>query len=192
MAKYKLSDLFEGNYKISQDFGANPAYYAQWGLAGHEGTDFATPIGVNVLAPFDGFILQDQDNPRSGEYGEYVVIWDPVQKCAVWYCHLDSNFVSLGQKVTKGQIVGKTGNSGNTTGPHLHVNFVITDAYGNRLNTNNGFGGNIDLMKNVQFVLSGTPLIPLTDGQKIVKITDLLLQPISGDNFRDQVKNLLK
>lgn len=141
MAKYKLSDIFTGNHPVSQIYGANPQYYSQFGLNGHEGVDYATPIGVNVLAPFDGEVIRDNDNPVGNAYGNHVVIWDPIQKCAVWHCHLSSNSVVVGQKVKRGQVVGKTGNSGNSSGPHLHENFVETDASGNRLNMNNGKQG---------------------------------------------------
>lgn len=146
MAKYKLSDIFEGQYPVSQVYGANPAYYGQFGLKGHEGVDYATPVGVNALAPFDGEILRDNDSFVNNSYGNFVVIWDPVQKCAVWHCHLSSNSVSVGQKVKRGDVVGKTGNSGNSSGPHLHENFVETDASGNRLNTGNGYQGFLNIL----------------------------------------------
>lgn len=164
--KYKLSDLFEGDYPISQPFGANPQNYQLYGLAGHEGIDYETPIGVNVYCPFEsGIILRDVDDPKSGNYGNYIVIWDTVQKCAVWYCHLSSNLVSYGQKVTRGQVVGKTGNSGNSTGAHLHVNFVETDASGNRLNTGNGYQGFLNLFNYVEWI-TNSPQPPMTNDRR--------------------------
>lgn len=147
---YKLSDIFEGNYLISQKYGVNKAYYFKVSGGtlknGHEGVDWATPVGVKILAPFNGIILRDIEASVKNVYGGHIVVWDPVQKCAVWYCHLSSNTVVRGQTVKAGQVLGRTGNTGNTTGPHLHVNFCLTDAYANRLNVNNGSLGFLNIL----------------------------------------------
>lgn len=144
MAKYTLSDLFEGDYPLSQYYGANPTYYKKFGLAGHEGVDWATPVGVKLLNPFAaGTILRAAWDPT---YGYYVVIWDAAQKCAVWDCHLSKLSVKAGQRLARYAVVGLTGKSGNVTGPHLHANFVETDANANRLNMKNGYQGFINLL----------------------------------------------
>lgn len=158
MSKYILSDIFEGNYPITQKYGERPAYYKQFNLAGHEGIDFKTPIGTDILSPFDGKIIRDIDDPKSGAYGNYLVDWDQKQKCAVWFCHLSVNFVKIGDVVKKGQVLGRTGNTGNSTGPHLHFNFVETDAVGNRLNLKNGYQGFLNSLdpKLVQWVLGSS------------------------------------
>lgn len=176
MAKYIVGDIFKGDFPISQYFGQRPEYYAQFGFKGHEGVDWATPQGVDILAPFDGLIIRDNDDPKSGAYGTHLVVWDKVQKCALWYCHLLSNSVQIGQSVKKGQVIGKTGNTGNTSGPHLHVNFVETDAQGNRLNLNNGYKGFLNILDSnlVKWVLAGNQPPPQ---QPIFKITDQTIIP---------------
>ena len=146
MSKYVLSDIFSGNFPVTQVYGNNPTYYSQFGFNGHEGTDWGTPNGTPVLAPFDGIVLRDTDSAKEDNYGIKVVLWDPVQKCAAWFCHLQSNSVNLGEKVKKGQIIGLSNNTGNTSGPHLHVNFCETDVNGNRLNTDNGYKGFLDIL----------------------------------------------
>lgn len=151
---YTLSDLFPGNYPISQVYGANPAYYSQFGLAGHEGVDWATPVGVQLLCPFNqGIILRSGWDPA---YGYYLVIWDSVQLCAVWYCHLSRYYYNAGARIGRFAVVGLTGASGNVTGPHLHCNFVETDQNANRLDRNNGYQGfkNILSPKLVRWELS--------------------------------------
>ena len=165
--RYVLSDLFQGDYRISQYFGANKAYYQQYGLLGHEGVDWWTPVGVRVLAPFNGIIVRDVDNPKINNYGGHMVVWDPVQRCAVWYCHLSVNYIFTGQSVKKGQVLGLTGNTGNVlpkptptnpnAGAHFHVNFCETDAYANRLNTKNGYWGFRNILNSalVQWQLGG-------------------------------------
>jgi murein DD-endopeptidase MepM/ murein hydrolase activator NlpD len=148
MGKYLLYDLFEGNYRISQHYGANPAYYQSISggkLRSHEGVDWATPVGVKLLCPFEkGIVLRASFSAK--DYGYYTVIWDPKQRCGVWYGHLSRIIAGYGAQVRKGQIVGHTGRSGNVSGPHLHVNFVETDAYGNRLNMNNGNQGFLNIL----------------------------------------------
>lgn len=145
MAKYQLSDIFIGNYPISQRFGANPSYYRRFGLAGHEGVDFATPTGVRLVCPFErGIVLRASFSAK--DYGYFTVIWDPKQKCAVWYCHLSRIVAGYGTSVRRGQIVGHTGNTGNSSGPHLHAGLVATDAYANRLNRGNGYQGFLNML----------------------------------------------
>ena len=154
MAKYVLSDIFQGDFHISQVYGANIEYYkqitrnAQSGLStlnrGHEGVDWATPIGTPIVAPYNGFILRAEVNDV---YGNVIVVWDDKQKCAVWFCHLLDVSVKKGQAVVEGQILGHTGNSGRfTTGPHCHVNFVETDENANRLNQDNGSLGFLNIL----------------------------------------------
>jgi murein DD-endopeptidase MepM/ murein hydrolase activator NlpD len=150
---YLLHDIFEGNYPVSQQFGARPWYYIKFGFAGHEGVDWATPVGVKALAPFDCTVL------RTGwdkAYGWYIVLWDKKQLCAVWYCHLSKISVKAGQNVRTGTVVGLTGKTGNVTGAHIHVNFVETDQNGNRKNKFNGYKGNLNILdpKLVKWVIT--------------------------------------
>lgn len=146
---YNLSDIFEGDYPITQTFGANPSYYGQFyiygvKMKGHEGVDWGTPVGVKILAPFDGVVLRAGWQNDFPNYGHAVCLWDSVQRCAVWYAHLSEVYVGVGNAVKKGFVMGKTGNSGNSTGPHLHFGIVETDANGNRLNQYDGWGGFIN------------------------------------------------
>lgn len=139
MAKAKLGDIFPGNYRISQYFGQNSSYYKKFGLNGHEGVDWACPIGVKMLNPFDaGIVLR---TGWDAIYGYYVVIWDAKQRVAAWFCHLSRIYVAPGQQVKLGFVLGLSGSTGNVSGPHLHFGFVTTDAYGNRLDRNNGYQG---------------------------------------------------
>lgn len=141
----KLGDCFIGNFRLSQGFGENPEYYKKFGLAGHEGLDFATPTGTPIVSATDGVVIRDLDNPVQGKnLGIYVTVWDKEQQCATYYCHLASNVVSVGQSVVKGQLLGFSDNTGNSTGPHLHFSLVKTDDKGNRINTDNGYGGFIN------------------------------------------------
>lgn len=145
MAKYLLHDLFEGNYRVSQKYGNNKLYYARFGfLLGHEGVDWATPVGTNALNPFDN--AQVLRAGYDSKYGWHLVLWDFKQLCAVWYCHLSKINVKVGDKIKLETVVAKTGNTGNSSGPHLHVNFVETTATGARKNIFNGNKGFLNIL----------------------------------------------
>ena len=82
----------------------------------HKGTDYAVPIGTPVTAWKDGIV--SSESLDSG-YGTAVMIEhaDGMQSI---YAHLSSKNVQAGAKVKAGQRIGKSGDTGNTTGPHLH------------------------------------------------------------------------
>jgi murein DD-endopeptidase MepM/ murein hydrolase activator NlpD len=91
-------------------------YGWRWGRM-HNGNDFATPVGTPLVAMSSGTVVfAGQD----GGYGNKVEIeyWDGTVS---WYGHMDSIDVTVGQHVAAGERVGATGNSGSSTGPHLHL-----------------------------------------------------------------------
>lgn len=102
-------------FPISQSYG-HPGNYA----AGfHTGTDFACPVGTPVKAPFRGTVTTIGFSPS--DYGHYVVITGVGHKRAWLLAHLSSIAVGMGEHVTAGELVGHSGNTGNSTGPHLHA-----------------------------------------------------------------------
>jgi len=138
----KLNDLFIGDFRISQKFGMNIAMYKKFGLKGHNGIDFACPTGTQLLAPMDGKIIEIGFD--KGGYGNYLKIWSQVQRCCVIYAHLKSFNVKYGQFVMSGQLVGLSGNTGYSTGSHLHFGLCLTNIFGYRLYRNNGYSGYIN------------------------------------------------
>lgn len=136
---------FNSKYKITQAFGVNADYYKQFGLSGHEGIDLIPTGSVwDVYSLTDGVVVNETDDPRSGAYGIWLTVWCPSKKIALQYCHLKENYVKSGDKVTQGQKLGVMGSTGNSTGPHLHLNQFNVDETGVRLNRNNGFNGGVD------------------------------------------------
>ena len=87
-----------------------------WSKGYHTGVDYAVPVGTDVLAVADGVI----DPATWGKsYGTQLV-----QKLdGGWfiYAHLSKALVKPGDKVVEGQVIAKSGNTGNSTGPHLHA-----------------------------------------------------------------------
>jgi murein DD-endopeptidase MepM/ murein hydrolase activator NlpD len=83
----------------------------------HTGLDFVAPTGKNVYATGDGIVTFVQLS-RTG-YGNEIII-DHAFGFSTRYGHLDSILVCQGQKIKRGQLIGKVGSTGRTTGPHLH------------------------------------------------------------------------
>jgi len=82
----------------------------------HEGIDIAMPVGTPIKAAGDGTIVFSGDK---GGYGQAVVIQHD-KHYATLYGHADEMVVQVGQKVSRGEVVGFSGSSGRSTGPHLH------------------------------------------------------------------------
>lgn len=89
------------------------------GIHGYNGIDIATPIGTQVLASCPGTVLVSRDSGWNGGYGEYVVV-QCSNNTQTLYGHLSGTSVPVGAEVVRGQVVGLSGNSGRSTGPHLH------------------------------------------------------------------------
>lgn len=112
---------------ISQRFGERPEYYAQFGLPGHEGLDFASPVGTPVRAALGGTVVTAINHPQ---YGNYIEI-DHGGGVKTGYAHLSQLRVVRGQRVSEGQIIGLSGNTGNSSAPHLHFNYIVNGQFQN-------------------------------------------------------------
>lgn len=90
-------------------------YGKRWGRM-HEGIDLGVPTGTPVRAAADGIV---KSSGWSGDYGQLLVI-DHGSGWETYYAHCSELRVAKGDVVHKGQIVARSGNTGRTTGPHLH------------------------------------------------------------------------
>ena len=90
------------------------------GIHGHNAVDIGAPVGTSVFAALDGVVtLVRGGNGWNGGYGNYIVIKHKSGVQTV-YGHLNSIIIDQGQTVTRGQLIGKSGNTGDSSGPHLH------------------------------------------------------------------------
>jgi murein DD-endopeptidase MepM/ murein hydrolase activator NlpD len=94
-------------------------YTKTQGLHGYNGVDLATYLGAPIHAAADGDVIVSRQGGYNGGYGNYVVIRHP-NGTQTLYAHMQSTAVSQGQHVSQGQTVGYLGNTGRSTGPHLH------------------------------------------------------------------------
>lgn len=83
----------------------------------HAGMDIAAPEGTDVKAAGDGIVTLNADNLF---YSGNVVVLDHGYGLQTIYAHLSEMNVTPGQKVKKGEVIGKVGKTGRVTGPHLH------------------------------------------------------------------------
>lgn len=86
------------------------------GYPGHTGVDFPVPTGTKVMSAINGIVTAVRHLTYS--YGKHVRIQG--QGVETIYAHLSSTLAKVGQRVTAGQIIGLSGSTGNSTGPHLH------------------------------------------------------------------------
>lgn len=103
------------NPRITQRFGLRESVY---GADGHMGVDYGCVTGTPVWATADGVVDKSGSDPAG--YGEYVRIWHPALNIYTLYGHFSQRKVAVGDAVKQGQVVGLSGNTGNSTGPHLH------------------------------------------------------------------------
>jgi LysM repeat protein len=89
------------------------------GLHGYNGVDYGMPIGTPIYASAPGNVIISKNSGYNGGYGSYIVIQHP-NKTQTVYAHLSTTQVTVGQSVTRGQTIGLSGNTGKSTGPHLH------------------------------------------------------------------------
>ena len=145
-------------YPVTQRFADNATIY-NYG-SGHGAIDYGAPVGTPVLAPEDGTILfadwvwnlpggandwaarDYQIKPAPGDTrtgGGIAVQLRNSAGSRWWLCHLSRTDLNPGDRVRKGQVIGYSGNTGSSTGPHLHVSLL--PAYPN---WSNGYFGSID------------------------------------------------
>lgn len=84
----------------------------------HKGIDFSAPIGTEIVATGDGKVTEVHKG-ASGGYGRHVEI-DHGYEYSTLYAHMHKIIVKEGQQVKRGQVIGYVGNSGKSSGPHLH------------------------------------------------------------------------
>ena len=136
MLAWPLDKIF-----ITQPFGVNPGAYAKYGMKGHDGIDLRTrfwdsPLAHRyAMAAADGWCEPRWD--KTG-YGYHVRIHHPDGSLTI-YGHLSKILVASKQIVKTGETIGITGNTGDSSGPHLHFEYRPPNC-----DTANGFAGAIN------------------------------------------------
>ncbi|MBO3073324.1 phage tail tape measure protein [Staphylococcus xylosus] len=85
----------------------------------HYGIDFGMPTGTKIRALTAGKI--SQAGPVAGGGGNQITLDEPGGKWFQWYMHMSKIIAKKGQRVSAGDVIGLSGNTGNSTTPHLHI-----------------------------------------------------------------------
>ena len=178
---FRLSDPLEYMF-ITQGFGENGTpFYAQLGWDGHPGNDLRSQIGTYVYASIDGVAQVFID---SGGGKGVRIHADPVEvdgeqwRVGVLNYHLDEQIVQHGSRVSRGQLIALTGNSGRyTTAPHDHFAVrpeILRNGRWEIHDKGNGYDGYVDPqlfltyekpMANNPYNLFQNTLVQLTEGK---------------------------
>ena len=89
------------------------------GIHGYNAVDFGVSVGTSVRAAGSGEVIVSKSSGWNGGYGQYIVVRHS-NGAQTLYAHLSRNDVGVGARVTQGQVIGASGNTGRSTGPHLH------------------------------------------------------------------------
>jgi hypothetical protein len=136
----QLSVPCQGNHRVSQLWGSNANFYSQFKyngvpLRGHNGIDFAIPVGTPLLATDSGTVIEVGSSPAG--FGNWIML-DHRWGQSV-YAHMHRITVRHGQSVQRGEVLGESGNTGTSTGPHLHYSIRINPHF-----RGDGWGGYCD------------------------------------------------
>lgn len=115
--------------RISSHFNLRRLHPVLKRIRPHRGVDYAAPTGTPVYATGDGKVIH---RGWKGGYGRAILIQHGTRYTTV-YAHLSryARGLKVGSKVTQGQIIGRVGSSGMSTGPHLHYEFRIDGVHRN-------------------------------------------------------------
>lgn len=118
-------------YTLSATFGKGGSMWSHK----HSGQDFAVPVGTPVDAVSAGTVVKAGPNGGGDgpAYGNAIVI-KHANNTYSQYAHLSKIQVRVGEKVTKGEQIALSGNTGNSSGPHLHFEIRTTPNYGSAVN----------------------------------------------------------
>ena len=118
-------------------------------MRGHNGLDYGVPVGTPIFAPFSGFLKVKNEGKKG--YGLYIKLRSPERKLEACLAHLSRARYLSGIFVKMGDCIGWSGNSGFSTGAHLHFGLrsilktFTSDIFSWQiLNKNNGFLGYFD------------------------------------------------
>ena len=144
---------------ITQNYGETAYSTRYYRGRPHNGLDISAPTGTEVRAAAGGVVLRSDYNGLYYQYGRYVLI-DHQNGLSTLYAHLSKSAVSSGQEVKKGSLIGYVGNTGFSTGSHLHFGLYATPAGGWSVGGSREVGGLVSVPPASGLVPIGVTLNP--------------------------------
>ena len=119
-------------WRISSPFGYRSCPFGTGSQEFHNGIDIPKPVGTPIRAIADGYVTIAQFSSRAGnwiriDHGYIEGIGHVVSE----YLHNNRNLVTLGQRVSAGEVIAEVGSTGRSTGPHLHLNIRVNSTHQN-------------------------------------------------------------
>ena len=123
--------------KLTQGYGATQFAQSTYSSKFHNGIDIGAPLGTPIFAAENGRVLASGNTDSycppvwygrkkyGGSYGKFIVIKHE-NNLSTLYSHLSLSAVKIGDLVNRGDVIGYTGNTGLSTGPHLHLPSTLT------------------------------------------------------------------
>lgn len=150
---------YRGHYRVSSSFSPKRRHPVTGRMSPHNGTDFSMSTGTSVLSTGDGIVTRVKDHPYAGKYIEIQHSGRYVTR----YLHLSRILVKKGQKVKRGELIAKSGNTGRSTGPHLHFELLIGGRPVNPVTAKIPMAAAIPENKQQEFGIQCTALISLME-----------------------------
>ena len=122
--RYKSWPVYLVEPYVTQHWGARPDFYKKFGLPGHDGVDIRAPEGSLLLSPFDDarvYRVHTHGVDPYHNYGTHVRIINDKANEVFIFAHMSETRVEVGQVLQAGEPVGLSGNTGNSSGAHLHA-----------------------------------------------------------------------
>lgn len=156
---------FDGKFRMTQGFAERPEVYKRYGLLGHNGIDWGMKVGTPILAVADGKVAEAKfkDDPKGWDadgYGNYLKLEHSWGESL--YAHLSRIDVAEGNTVKEGDPIALSGNTGFSSGPHLHFGMRVKP-----FNRNDGWSG----YTNPAWFLVGPGFNEAVDGARLAELT---------------------
>ena len=177
---------FEGEFHLTQAFGENPHLYRRLNLPGHNGLDWGMPEGVEILAVDEGFVIRVEERPEG--FGKHVKIQHKWGQTL--YAHLSEFRVVMNQPVKQGDIIGLSGDTGFSTGPHLHFGMRVKP-----YDLNDGWYGYTNPQRYLQWPEAGViaTATSLATGEDVAALAFQLQEAqMQGDLWEEKIVELLE
>lgn len=110
-----------GKHYVTSRFNPHRLHPVTRRISPHNGTDFRAKVGTRVYSVGDGVVTRAAYHPAAGNY----IVIKHGRKYTSRFLHLSKILVRKGQRVEMGQLIGRSGNTGRSTGPHLHYEFHV-------------------------------------------------------------------
>lgn len=153
----------------------------------HNGIDIPIPVGSELQAPFDGTIKYYTNSKG----GNQVIITSTDQRRRFGYAHLKDltipTRIGQGGKVTAGQVVGLSGNTGNSTGPHLHLTYTENNELKDPAKQTYSFNGTQNTQPNPNPLVFPLPKIDIRVISLILVIVILAIYLIKNQKAKENV-----